>query len=45
MRHAPQFVVHERDQRVERVLIPLAPGEQEPGNVARVRRGQGASLS
>ena len=50
-RHAPQFVVHQRNQAVERRGVSLAPGQEQPGYVVRagvVRhrlvRGKGAVL-
>jgi hypothetical protein len=43
VRQAAQFGVNERHQRVEGGGVALAPGEQEPGNVARGPRGQESS--
>jgi hypothetical protein len=34
-RYAPQLVVHQRNQAVERGRVSLAPGQKEPSDVLR----------
>ena len=34
-RHAPQLVIHQRNQAVERRGVSLAPGQEQPGDFVR----------
>jgi hypothetical protein len=34
--HAPQLVVHKRDEAVERPIVSLAPGQEQAGDVVHV---------
>jgi hypothetical protein len=38
VREPLELVVHDRDERFEGGVVPLPPGEEEPGDVVSARR-------